>query len=160
MKTKIYLAGAIGCYGENNEYPREWRKQACEWFEIYSSYAYGYDFLCINPMDYYEYGKDYHKTEREVMLFDLRKLLSCDLVLVNLTDIEKSPGTIGEIMYAWIKNIPIVGFMESDEVINNDNIVKNGLLHPWIYEQIDRIETGTNAQKKAMGYIKDYYGKK
>lgn len=153
MKTYIYLAGAIGCYGAGTEYPMAWRKRATEWFAIYSGYAYDYNFSCIDPTQYYEYGKDYHKSEKEIMLFDLRKVKSSDIVLVNLKDIAKSPGTINEIFYAWINNIPVVGFLETDGKEDID-------LHPWITEQIDRIEVGENAMKKAMVYIRDYYGEK
>lgn len=88
MKVRIYLAGAIGCYGVGAEYPKLWRKMASEWFEIYSGYAYDYDFYCIDPTRYYEYGRDYHKSEKEVMMFDLRKVESADVILVNLKDIE------------------------------------------------------------------------
>lgn len=152
MKKYIYLAGAIGCYGIGAEYPKIWRKIATEWFELYSGYAYDYDFRCVDPTQYYEYGKDHHKSEKEVMLFDLRKVRSTDVVLVNLRDIEKSPGTINEVLYAWMHDIPVVGFLEME---NNEDSIK---LHPWINEQIDRIEVGENAMKKAMVYIKDYYG--
>lgn len=152
MKVRIYLAGAIGCYGVGAEYPQLWRKMASEWFEIYSGYAYDYHFYCIDPTRYYEYGKDYHKSEKEVMLFDLRKVKSADIILVNLKDIEKSPGTIDEVFYAWINKIPVVGFLEKDNGANDFE------LHPWVTEQIDRIEVGNNAMKKAMIYIKDYYG--
>lgn len=47
MKVRIYLAGAIGCYGVGAEYPKLWRKMASEWFEIYSGYAYDYDFTVL-----------------------------------------------------------------------------------------------------------------
>ena len=152
MKVRIYLAGAIGCYGVGAEYPKLWRKMASEWFEIYSGYAYDYDFYCIDPTRYYEYGRDYHKSEKEVMMFNLRKVESADVILVNLKDIEKSPGTIDEVFDAWKNNIPVIGFLETENT--TDDIV----LHSWIRNQIDRIETGENAMKKAMIYIKDYYG--
>lgn len=152
MKVRIYLAGAIGCYGAGAEYPKIWREMAMKWFDIYSKHTYGYDFRCINPIRYYEYGKDYHKSDREVMMFDLRKVESADVILVNLKDIEKSPGTIDEIFNAWKNNIPVIGFLETEEELKDIG------LHPWIKEQVDRIEIGQNAMKKAMAYIKDYYG--
>ena len=152
VKKYIYLAGAMGCYGRGADYHKMWRKMATEWFDIYSSYTYNYDFRCIDPTQYYDYGEDYHKSEKEVMLFDLRKVRSADVILVNLKDIEKSPGTIDEVFYAWINKIPVVGFLEKDNGANDFE------LHPWVTEQIDRIEVGNNAMKKAMIYIKDYYG--
>lgn len=153
MRVYIYLAGAIGCYGVGAEYPKQWRKLASEWFEKYPGYIYGdYNFRCIDPTQYYEYGRDYHKSEKEVMLFDLRKIRCSDVVLVNLKDIEESPGTIDEIFYAWLNKIPVIGFFDTEN--NKDDFN----LHPWIREQIDRIEVGENAMRKAMVYIKDYYG--
>lgn len=146
------MAGAIGCYETENQYPKIWRNTAIEWFDKISGYISDYNFSCIDPTRFYEYGKDYHKSEREVMLFDLRKVKSANIVLVNLKDIEKSPRTIDEVFYSWMNGIPIIGFWESSK--NEDSIE----LHPWIKEQTDRIETGENATKKAMIYIRDYYG--
>lgn len=142
-KRIIYLVGAMSCYGYNGEYPKKWRKEVEEYFEKYSD-----SFVCISPTDYYEIGKDYHKSEREVMRFDLRKVRESDIVLVNLKDLDKSVGTSDEILYAFIRGIPVIGFTENESVEN---------IHPWKIEQLDRIETGTNAMQKVMEYIKNYY---
>lgn len=141
MKT-IYLAGAMTCYGAGAEYPKMWRERAKKYFEEYSDF-----FICISPNDYYEIGKDYHKTEHEVMRFDLRKVRESDIVLVDLKELDKSIGTSDEILYAFIRGVPVIGFTEEEDV----NI------HPWKIEQIDRIETGADAMQKAMEYIKNYY---
>lgn len=151
MRTQVYLAGAMGYYGDCAEYPKKWRQLANEGFKSISSYTRNRNFVCIDPTLYYEYGKNLHKTEKEVMLFDLRKVKSSDVILVNLKDLENSPGTINEIFYAWLNGIPVIGFMES----NSDYELK---LHPWIREQIDRIEFGEGALYLAMKYIRDYYG--
>ena len=52
--------------------------------------------------------------------------------------------------YAWLNDIPIVGFLEDETLIDT--------IHPWKYCQIDRIETGKGALERAMEYIKNYYG--
>ena len=101
-------------------------------------------------MDYFEYGKNYHKSEREVMRFDLRMVKAADVVLVNLKDLNKSLGTSDEIIYAWNNDIPVIGFLEEGDI---------GDVHPWKIEQIDRIKTGKDAIQKAIEYIGFYYGK-
>ena len=106
-----------------------------------------------SPTDYYEYGSDYHKSNREVMRFDLRKVRESDVMLVNLKDIRKSVGSCDEIFYAYILGKPIIGFIEDD--IDGEELIN--YVHEWKYEQIDRIETGENALETACEYIKDYY---
>ena len=84
------------------------------------------------------------------MRFDLRKVKESRVVLVNLEDLYRSLGTSDEIMYAWLNNVPIIGFLEDDSLMNT--------VHSWKVCQIDRIETGKGAQERAMEYIKNYYG--
>lgn len=140
----IYTAGAMSCYGKNADYPKSWRKQVSDWFEKNTSC-----FTCINPTDYYEFGLNNYKSEREVMCFDLRKVREADIILVNLKDLDKSIGTCDEIFYAWTRNTPIIGFTDDASVEH---------IHPWKIEQIDRIETGKESMFKALEYIKYYYG--
>lgn len=152
MKKKIYLAGAMKVYGETSDYPRKWREQVKAWFS-----AYGEGFKVISPTDYYEYGKHYHKTEREVMRFDLRKVKECDVVLVDLSNIQESVGTLQEIFLAYMHNKPIITFLESDTPYVSLATVEQDM-HPWMVEQVDRIECGQGAMERAMQYIVDYYG--
>ena len=147
MKYRIYLAGAMSCYYEENRYEKatEWRKRA----EIY--FANNTDnFKCINPCNYFSIGDNYHASDYEPMQFDLRKVKESRAVLVNLEDLYRSLGTSDEIIYAWLNNIPVVGFLEDENLINT--------VHSWKVCQIDRIETGKGAQNRAMEYIKNYYG--
>lgn len=140
---KVYTAGAMSCYG-NSDYPKTWRGVVSDWFNRYTN-----NIKCIHPTDYYEIGKDYHKSEREVMRFDLRNVRLSDVLLVNLKDLDKSIGTCDEIFYAYIKGIPVIGFYE--EGTEKD-------IHPWKIEEIDRIETGKDALLNSLKYIRDYYG--
>lgn len=143
-KRVLYLAGAMGCYGAFAEYPKKWRNDVKKYFEKYSD-----DFVCISPTDYYEIGANYHKTDRETMCFDLRKVRESDVVLVNLKDLDKSLGTSDEILYAWMRGTPVIGFLE--EGTEKD-------IHPWKRdEQIERIEIGKDSMLKAMEYIRNYY---
>ena len=147
MNYKIYLAGAMSCYyKENNvEKAEEWRERA----EIYFNTNDG-NFKCINPMRYFSIDGNYHTSDYEPMRFDLRKVKESRVVLVNLEDLYRSLGTSDEIMYAWLNDVPVIGFLEDENLIDT--------VHDWKICQIDRIETGNGAQERAMEYIKNYYG--
>lgn len=146
MNKSVYLAGAMSCYfnTEQYDYPLKWREDVKEYVrKLYDGIT------IISPTDFYEIGKDYHHSEKEVMRFDLRMVMESDAVLVNLKDLHTSIGTSDEILYAFIKNKPLIGFIDS--VYNYKKI------HPWKLEQIDRIEVGENSMKKAIDYIYRYY---
>ena len=46
------------------------------------------DITLISPTDFYQIGKNYHKSESEVMRFDLRMVREADIVLCNLRDLH------------------------------------------------------------------------
>lgn len=145
-KKEIYLAGTIGYYVVNNrnEKAQSWRKQVELLNESHS------EFSIINPISYYKYNDGYQKTEKEIMRFYLNRLRKCSAVLVNLNDLDKSIGTSDEILFAYLHSIPVIGFVD-----NNEEYRK---LHPWKIEQIDRIEVGEDALKRALEYIYLFYG--
>ena len=147
MKYKCYLAGAMSCYYKENCYEKatKWRERAEEYFKDNSE-----TIEYINPIHFYSIGGNYHTSNFEPMRFDLRKVKESRVVLVNLEDLYRSLGTSDEIMYAWLNNIPIIGFLEDDSLMNT--------VHSWKVCQIDRIEIGKGAQERAMEYIKNYYG--
>lgn len=138
------------CYGSKSNEAKEWREQAKKYF-------YGWSNTCrvISPVDYYSYGSDDSKKPSEIMRFDLGKVKASNLILVNLKDLDKSLGTSDEIFYAYMRGIPVIGFLETEKELTEIEIQK--LVHPWKYEQIDRIETGENAMEKAINYIVGYY---
>lgn len=142
MHRDVYLAGAMSCYynTEQHDYPKKWREDAKKYVKkLYE------DITIISPIDYFEIGKNYHKSESEVMRFDLRMVREADIVLANLKDLHTSLGSSDEIFYAFISGKPIIGFLEDESEVKN--------IHPWKNEQIDRIETGKDAMKKAIDYI-------
>jgi len=129
---------------DQHDYPVKWREEAKEYVgKLYDN------IIVISPTDFYEIGKDYHHSEKEVMRFDLRMVMEADIILANLKDLHTSLGTSDEILYAFIKKKPIIGFVDS--VFNYKKI------HPWKLEQIDRIEIGQESMKKAIDYIYKYY---
>lgn len=134
-------------YASTNK-AEEWRRYVKEFFEKYTD-----NYRVINPTDYYQYGKNYHKTDKEIFRFDLRKVSNSDIVLVNLNDIRKSIGSCIEIYESYKNNIPVIGFL--DDELPVEEMIKR--IHPWIYCCVDRIETGKDSLNKALNYIIDYY---
>lgn len=147
---EIYLAGAMACYGNESDEAKKWREKAKEYF-----FRWGESCRIISPVDYYSISSDDSKNPSEVMRFDLRKVREADLVLVNLKDLDKSLGTSDEIFYAYMRGIPVIGFLETEDVLSEEKVQE--IVHPWKYEQIDRIETGEDAMGKAITYIIGYY---
>lgn len=147
---EIYLAGAMACYGSESDEAKKWREKAKEYF-----FRWGESYRIISPVDYYSIGSDDSKNPSEVMRFDLRKVREADLILVNLKDLDKSLGTSDEIFYAYMRGIPVIGFLETENELSEGKVQE--VVHPWKYEQIDRIETGKEAMEKAITYIVGYY---
>ncbi len=148
MSKIIYTAGAMEMH-EGTTIAEGWRNKVKEYFNFIDD-----GFVVISPTDFYEYGKNYHKTEKEVMRFDLRKVQSADVILVNLNNVRQSIGTNDEILYAYLNGKPVIGFI--DEELNKKELSIK--IHPWKYEQCDRVETGRDGLRKAMDYIRDFYG--
>lgn len=123
-QVSIYLAGAMSSISFEDQ--MKWRNQ------IQNAILYGeYDFdikpYFFSPPLYYNFEEEHHKTEKEVMQFDLNRLRKSDLVVVNL-NIQESIGTAMELAVAYENRIPVIGLNE------------NGAeLHPWIVECTTRI---------------------
>ena len=81
----------------------------------------------FNPVNYYNFEINSHKSEKEIMEFDLYNLRNSNLVIVNFND-EKSIGTAMELMLAKEYNIPVIAFG-----INGKQI------HPWLIESCTRV---------------------
>lgn len=150
MSKTIYLSGAMEFYYENGE-----KTKAEKWREEAEVFFYNNGFVCSNPC---AFGVDQcdDKNDHEIMRFDLRKVRESDIILVNLKDIRNSIGTSDEILYGFISQKPVIGFIESEKEMTKQEIMD--YIHKWKFEQIDRIETGENAQLKAMEYILFAYG--
>ena len=141
MKKQVYLAGALSCYEPGDDYPYKWRIKAKD--------LLGEDFKVFDPSGYYTENatSDY---EREIMKYELRMTKKSEVVLVNLKDLNKSVGTNDEILYAYLNNIPVVGFLENENELSK--------IHPWKRcEQIDRIYYGKYGLENAVEYIKEFY---
>ena len=116
---RIYLSGAMGSVSMEEQ--SRWRRQ------IINAIKFG-DYHCekkpvfFNPVDHYNFEEKRHKSEKEIVEFDLNAVRNSDLIIVNFND-PKSIGTCAELAIAYDRHIPIIG------------INKSGLeLHPWLKE--------------------------
>lgn len=139
---KIYLAGAMSglSYHEMNY----WRILAQNYLEEPSDMK-GYKIQIINPVEFYNFENKSHKTEKEVMSYDLWHVKTSDIVLVNIDKLNTSVGTCVELYQCYIQGTPVIAFGDSAQY---------ELLHPWIKEMIHRYE---KYLYKAIEYISDYY---
>ena len=113
---------------------------------VINAIKYGYEHeknaSFFNPVDYYNFEEKQHKSEREIMEFDLYNLRNSDLVIVNFNNIW-SIGTAMELMLAKEMHIPVIGWNPNDEV-----------LHPWLKECVTRL---CDNLREAVEHVVSYY---
>lgn len=137
--VKIYLSGAMGSL--NFEEQSKWRSQ------IINAIKFG-DYHCekkpvfFNPVNYYNFEEKRHKTEKEIVEFDLNAVRNSDLIIVNFND-PKSLGTCAELAIAYDRHIPIIGINKS-----------GAELHPWLVEFTTRM---CNDVREAVQYTVDFF---
>lgn len=124
METvKIYLSGSMS--GVSLEEQSKWRQKVTN--AINHQYEHEKKALFFNPVNYYNYKERQHKSEKEIMEFDLHNLRNSNLVIVNFNNIW-SIGTAMELMLAKEMHIPVIGWNSSGEE-----------LHPWLTECTTRL---------------------
>ena len=139
METiKIYLSGGMSAL--NLEEQSKWRQQ------IINAIKFNYDYeknpVFFNPVNYYNFEEVRHRSEREIMEFDLNALRNSNLVVVNFND-PKSIGTAMELMLAKERNIPVIGYGVNGQTI-----------HPWLLECCTRV---CDSLKETVEHIVDFY---
>ncbi|MDD5980185.1 MAG: nucleoside 2-deoxyribosyltransferase domain-containing protein [bacterium] len=137
--VKIYLSGAMSSLSFDEQ--SKWRKQIMDAIR-FGDYHYEKKPTFFNPVDYFNFEEIRHKSEREIMEFDLNGLRKSDLVIVNFND-PTSLGTCAELAIAYEMKIPIIG-------INKDGCD----LHPWLIEFTSRM---CNNIREAVEYTVDFY---
>lgn len=133
---KIYLAGQMT--GIDFDTSNIWRSTAKEWLE---NRECNYKVTVINPNDYYNFKTYNQVSEKEIIRFDLHKVRTSDLVLVNLNGF--SLGTAMELQHAIDNGVPVIGYKDDGEI-----------LHPWLEYTCDRV---FNSLTGVLEYIKSYY---
>lgn len=142
MTLKIYLAGKMS--GISFEESDSWRRLSAILIRN-RAYIRGVKTNVVNPNNYYSPGTKDHKTEKEVMQFDLNHVRTSNLIMVNLKGANTSIGTAMELLTAAQLNIPVIAFGTDKEYAET---------HPWIKECISRVEPN---MVDAIEYINDYY---
>lgn len=133
--VKIYLAG--GCVNEADE-GRGWRTQATEIFKQSADKA-GYNIKIINPLDYFSYSEAKHQSDSQIKKYYMDQILHSRIVLVNLTNSNKSCGTSQELQYAVDHDIPVVGWYSDPDGIYNWHKVDCQCIFPSLLQAIDYI---------------------
>lgn len=106
----------------------------------------GYKLQVINPVDYYNFEEKRHQSEVEVMEYDLAHVITSDVIIVNLDGLSTSDGTKIELHDAKYHNkIPVIAF-------GDKKLYEN--LHPWIKENITRVEEKI---EDVVRYIQEFY---
>ena len=138
----IYTAGGMGKFGKNEfNKANNWRVFCKNTLENCDC---DYKVKVCNPNDYFNFVDDepQYSSQKEVMLFDLHKVRTSDLLIVNFNDMG-SLGTMCEVAIAYENKIPVIG-LDTD----------GQLLHPWQIEMCNRIFTDIN---EMLDYIEDFY---
>lgn len=121
---KIYLSGSMT--DTSWEEQTKWRRQFQDAIK-FGDYDYEKKVVFFDPTAYYNFEEKRHKSEKEIMEFDLYNLRNSNLVVVNLNN-SKSLGTMSELILAKEYHIPVIGWNPSGES-----------LHPWLIECITRM---------------------
>lgn len=142
-RLKIYAAGKMS--GLDLSEMNEWRVNLKNILDKLVELKDNYEINFINPVDFYNFDNKAHKTEKEIMLFDLAHVKSSDIIIVNLDGVNTSIGTCIELYEAYKREIPILAF-GTDEIYEQ--------IHPWIKECITRVESSIIG---LCNYIFDFY---
>lgn len=142
-RFKIYTAGKMGGLRLIDQI--EWRLN----FETALQKAYdgSCEIACVHPPLYYRYDEQFHRTEREVMQWDLSQIRDSDIVVIDLNTISDSIGTHMELGYIEAMN------QFGDHHIYVIGIGKPNANHPWLNEVVFRTEETVEA---AALYIAEY----
>jgi len=135
----IYLAGAMS--GMSFEEQTKWRQKVKDAI-LYGGYGYNFKPIFVDPTQYYNFEEVSHKSEKEVMNFDLYKVRTSDLIVVNFND-PSSLGAAIEIAVAHEYRIPVIG-------LNQNNVS----LHPWLECMCDRI---CSDMRELVSHIVEFY---
>lgn len=141
-KLQIYLAGKMS--GISFEKSDAWRREIKQQLLVRSMNS-GCNTAIINPVDFYNFINVRHQNDNEVMKFDLGKVKTSNIVIVNLDGLNTSIGSCIECYEAYKQDIPVLAFGEN-------NLYDN--LHPWIKNCITRYSEN---KEDIINYIDDFY---
>lgn len=143
---KLYLSGAISCHYNNNEYHKatEWRiKLIQKLLDRIADKCSGY-YDWFDPTLNFE---DNIKTAnaRTVVHQNNYYLDRCDILIVNLEDLDKSLGTMYELFYYGIHDKPVIAFGE-----DTGNLLNSPHVSECITVKLNNID-------EVVEYLDNYY---
>lgn len=142
-ELKIYLAGKMS--GLSHSEMINWRIEISKRLQETVRF-YGCNLDIINPVYYYNFEKQDYQSDKEVKEFDLKHVVTSDIVIVNLDGLNTSDGTKYEISQAARNHsIPVIAF--GDKKLYDE-------LHPWIRDDITRVE---NDMDSIVNYVANFY---
>ena len=121
----IYLAGCISSYYNENEYYKatQWRKNAIKALSDKNVLIGENKFTWFDPT--VNFTINVSTTQSKAVLQQNKFYLNkSDILLVNLDRLSDSSGTIYEIIYAGIKDKPIIAF-GNDKLFHAPHISEN-----------------------------------
>ena len=136
---KIYLSGSMSSVSWEEQ--TRWRQQVQDAI-LYEDHDLNKKVYFFDPTQYYNFKEERHKSEREIMEYDLYNVRTSDIVIVNFND-PNSLGTAMELVLAKELRIPVVG-------INKEN----KKLHPWLTECCTRM---CDSLREAVDYVVEFY---
>lgn len=137
--VRIYLSG--GMSGLNLKEQMEWRNNFRDAVR-FGGHEPIKNPIFFSPPDYYSPSTDAHKSEREVMEFELANLRKSDLVVVNF-NVPHSIGTAMELIVAKENKIPVIGLQKEGTT-----------LHPWLIECCTRM---CDNFKELVNHVVEFY---
>lgn len=140
---KIYTCGKMN--GITFSQQMQWR-QIIEAF-IKDHYDGNDRVTFIHPPLYFNYDHMQHKSEREILDWEMKQLHDCDVVIVDLNQIDSTIGSHMEL--GAVQGINRFG----DRYIYVIGVGNTENLHPWIKETCMRIEDNYSDAAK---YIAEY----
>ena len=140
---KIYTCGKMS--GTTFEKQMKWRKNLEEL--VNEKYDGNDRIKFIHPPLFFNYEHMQHKTEREILDWEMKQLHDCDVVVVDFDGIDSTIGSHMEI--GAVQGINRFG----DKYIYVVGVGEEKKLHPWIKESCMRIE---NNLDDLAQYIAEY----
>ena len=141
---KIYTCGKMS--GISYEQQMKWRKEIEE--HVKGLYDGNDRVKFIHPPQYFNYESILHKTEREILDWEMKQLHDSDIVVVDFNGIDSTTGSHMEL--GAVQGINRFG----DGYIYVIGVGDDSNLHPWIKETCMRIEDNySDAAKYIVEYL-------
>lgn len=140
METcRIYLSGGMLLLSWDEQ--TKWRRQIQDAIR-FGDYDYSKKPIYFDPTQYYNYEEKLHKSEKEIIEFELNALRKSDLVIVNFNE-PSSIGTAIEVAIAKELRIPVIGLNKDKKDI-----------HPWLLECTTRM---CDDMGELVSHVVDFY---